>query len=378
LTPTSLEAEKPVPSVAAPILTSPPAEQKGLLTRQEPRVAPTPVEAAKPMPSVAAPILTNIPTEQKGLLNRLFTSKPAAPTPVVVTPPASGFPVVAPKGSEVPLGMASVVAAEQATEEVVPRQPAPRPGATQVPATQAGAGQPTSPTSQAAGGPNAFSNPPPMPMPAPPTAQVQMGLPAGPPMMAPGMYAPPMPMASVSIDVGTPSGMGNAFTKAGTSRPLPADFGPPVQPGNAFYQGNEMAMASPGGMPPAGMMPATGIPPGMAGTSGVRAVAYEVGASPWQPSLATLRDCLYPSEREWAVEHLSSCNWKSEPVVVQALMTAAKDDPAPTVRAACVRVLGRMKVNTMPVVETVKRLHADPDLRVRQEVEQALPALLAP
>jgi hypothetical protein len=165
--------------------------------------------------------------------------------------------------------------------------------------------------------------------------------------------------------------MGNAFTKAGTSRPVPADFGNPNQPGNAFSQGTEMAMANQGMVPPS---PA----PAPAAPAGVQAVVYDVGTSPWRQSLGVLRESIYPSEREWAVEHLGDCNWKTEPAVVQALMTSAKDDPAPTVRAACVRVLGRLKVNTVPVVETVKRLQTDPDARVRQEVEQSLPVLIAP
>jgi hypothetical protein len=184
------------------------------------------------------------------------------------------------------------------------------------------------------------------------------------------MAPPPIPVAPVSMDMGTPSGMGNAFTKAVTNRPVPADIGSLPQPGNAFSQGTEMAMANPGMASPRPPMPAT---PG-----GVQAVVYAPGSSPWQQSLTTLRDSIYPSEREWAVEHLGGCNWKIEPAVVQALMTSAKDDPAPAVRAACVRVLAHLKVNTLPVVQTVQALASDPDARVRQEVEQALPVLSAP
>jgi vesicle coat complex subunit len=59
------------------------------------------------------------------------------------------------------------------------------------------------------------------------------------------------------------------------------------------------------------------------------------------------------------------------------LITAAKDDPAPTVRATCVRSLANMKANTMPVITTVRNLTSDTDPRVRQEAERALSVLSA-
>jgi hypothetical protein len=53
----------------------------------------------------------------------------------------------------------------------------------------------------------------------------------------------------------------------------------------------------------------------------------------------------------------------------------AKLDPAPAVRAGCVRALGKMKVNTLPVVQTVQSLKDDRDPRVRHEVEECLAAV---
>jgi hypothetical protein len=92
---------------------------------------------------------------------------------------------------------------------------------------------------------------------------------------------------------------------------------------------------------------------------------------------ATLRDSLYPSQREWAAESMAAVDWRTHPQVVQALATAAKEDPAPTVRASCVRCLATMKVNTLPVITVVRGLKNDSDPRVRQEAERAW-SVLAP
>jgi hypothetical protein len=88
--------------------------------------------------------------------------------------------------------------------------------------------------------------------------------------------------------------------------------------------------------------------------------------------VTALRDSLYPSQREWAAQSLSAADWRSHPEVIQALTTAARDDPAATVRAGCVRCLTRMKANTAPVLSVVRDLRKDADPRVRQEAEQAL------
>ncbi len=86
---------------------------------------------------------------------------------------------------------------------------------------------------------------------------------------------------------------------------------------------------------------------------------------------AILRDSLYPSQREWAVESLASMDWHRQPQIVDVLVERAKQDPAPTVRAECVRSLGRMKADTPAAVEAVRALRADPDDRVRQEADEA-------
>jgi HEAT repeat protein len=92
-------------------------------------------------------------------------------------------------------------------------------------------------------------------------------------------------------------------------------------------------------------------------------------------AIQVLRDSILPSEREMAVDQLLRCDWRQQPEVLDAVVKAARTDPAAVVRAACVRALGKMKANTVPVVATVTALKDDPDIRVRQEVEQALPLL---
>ncbi len=169
---------------------------------------------------------------------------------------------------------------------------------------------------------------------APPgDAAARMGQAMGPmpggggPMGPMPMMPPRPPMMPSMVDSGVPSGMGNAFTLAGTRRPIPADFGPTPQEPNGFGEAmpympaqgpivpprTPMLPPSPGmlgylppPMPPQG--PVTGINPLMT----VPPVALQsmsptvrAGLANVPQALATLRDSLYPSYREWAVEGLS-------------------------------------------------------------------------
>jgi hypothetical protein len=91
--------------------------------------------------------------------------------------------------------------------------------------------------------------------------------------------------------------------------------------------------------------------------------------------MGMLKGSLYPSQREWAADCLSRQDWQAQPHIVAALVVAAREDPAAAVRAGCVRALGKMKANTLPVVQTVQSLKGDSDPRVRHEVDEALAAL---
>jgi hypothetical protein len=85
-----------------------------------------------------------------------------------------------------------------------------------------------------------------------------------------------------------------------------------------------------------------------------------------------LRDSMMPSEREMAAEALSEFHPQQDATIVPALLRAASDDPAGTVRAACVHGLVKMNANGSEVVGVLMNLKADPDHRVRREAHQAL------
>jgi hypothetical protein len=91
--------------------------------------------------------------------------------------------------------------------------------------------------------------------------------------------------------------------------------------------------------------------------------------------LNVVHDSIYPSQREWAAESLSALDWRANPKVVAAMIACAREDPAPTVRAACVRSLARMKANTPEVISAITTLKSDSDPRVRLEVDQALKSI---
>jgi hypothetical protein len=158
-------------------------------------------------------------------------------------------------------------------------------------------------------------------------------------LMPRGMY-PPMPYGPVPAMYQTnPATVGQPLQQA--------SYTPPA--GNAGYQ---VAMANPPA-PPANLLAA---------------------GNAMQPAeaMATLRDSIYPSQREYAAGRLASLEWRSHGDAVQALIAGAREDPAPLVRAACVRALARMQCNSPAVVSTLQALKTDGDPRVLHEVEQAL------
>ena len=162
----------------------------------------------------------------------------------------------------------------------------------------------------------------------------------------------------------------------------PAPFGGAAQPQSATAQIQMQPM-------PTGVVPALGqVPASQPYAQPVRPASMQqmarlpmaaelplTGTMTTPQLLGTLKDSLYPSQREWAVEQLSSLSWKTHADVLMALLTAAREDPAATVRASCVRCLGKMKANCPPAVATLQGLKSDSDPRVQREVEQALSML---
>ncbi len=196
-------------------------------------------------------------------------------------------------------------------------------------------------------------------------------------VMVPGQGGGMVPaMMPYSLPQSSPGeALANGFTAGGTSRPVPADMVPHPLMANAFRTNGAMGGAETRPMTPEAFARVMAqLPPGY-GPPPMPMPAPMPSAS--GQLLATLRHAVLPSEREMAVEQLGHCDWRREPDVVSGLLHAAKADPAPAVRASCVRALGRMKVNTVPVVSAVQALEGDKDVRVRQEVKQALAVINA-
>jgi len=90
---------------------------------------------------------------------------------------------------------------------------------------------------------------------------------------------------------------------------------------------------------------------------------------------AILRDSLYPSQREIALETIAAMDWHADPNIVPILIQTAQEDCAATVRAASVRCLAKMHANTGPVMQALQKLQFDPESCVRAEVKEALQIL---
>jgi hypothetical protein len=88
-----------------------------------------------------------------------------------------------------------------------------------------------------------------------------------------------------------------------------------------------------------------------------------------------LSEDLMPSHREKAAEILSAMDWRQNREVLPALLKAAGQDPAASVRAACVRCLVKMRADTLETIQLLQLLQADADPRVRGEADRALGAL---
>jgi hypothetical protein len=180
--------------------------------------------------------------------------------------------------------------------------------------------------------------------------------------------------------------MANAFT----STPSPEMM---VENTNAFGNGdaNGRPPMTPGagGMNLPNMAPRSAVvqgysapgmnPPGMATASshsGPMQTGYPMPvnllADGVAQMLGVLKDSVYPSQREYAAECLSNVDWRTNPQVADSLLTAARQDPAASVRAGCVRCLAKMNLDSTAMMNTLQALKMDTDPRVRQEVEAAL------
>lgn len=199
------------------------------------------------------------------------------------------------------------------------------------------------------------------------------------PPQAPQLF--PSNPSNVSVGSRYPTqGMANAFTPVPNQRPIPSDVESTIVMQNAFNPP----------MPKEGEMPAQGLtqpvnPNTIIAQSGgygqmpANMMAYiqpQYTAAPVDMVLTenvqTLKNANQPSQREYAADQLSKIRGVSMNQAVIALATAIKEDPAPLVRAACIRSLTRMKINTIEVLEVINEKKTDLDPRVRMEADQAL------
>jgi hypothetical protein len=325
--------EPPAPVPPAPVsppptptpLDLPPLPAPSSAPDLPPLPASEPVAATTPAPTVVEPAATAAPEDQ----------------PAIESAPTPGAPVEG-ESSDIgpPPGSASVLAAGDV--QFVPVPIVTVPDHRNVP------------------------KPPPPMVPRPPQ----------PVALPPGYVPTPVCDAQDELNAFSPPTKGpNVF--GSVRQPVPPTPPPPTQ---AMARWNPAA--PPAGPNPAGVMPAAATQPQMPPVNPQQAVArmeQQTAGLDRQVALAVvaLREALLPSEREMATIQLGRCDWRSNGPVIEALISAAKEDPAASVRAACVRALVKMNVNTVPVVAALQALRSDNDPRVQQEVTQALAVLAA-
>ena len=358
--PTPFVPPAPVPGVNGGL---PPLTQPGSQPATGTGPAKNPAPPAAPLPALSGGTPSAVP---------------ASPGPGSVSPIAPG------KGEQVPLGAQSVLASGNVQYIPVPvvtippprrMSPAPMPQIPQPPQAPHPTGPGIAAPEDTSGKAwvNAFT--PSEEIPPPPASPMgrananafggMYGPPSAPGMLPPGMPSPPVsgpfgPSASMYPPMGGPGYPpmgGPAFPRMPPVNP----YGPVVQMAMVPPMGGRPAPGA--GLVPAGYLPGAGQP-------------MQNGVNPPQ-LLAMLHDSLFPSQREFAAEKLTALDWRTNEAVVRALVQTAREDPAATVRAACVHALVKMKVDTVPVVTALQALKADTDVRVRDEAEQGL-AILAP
>jgi hypothetical protein len=191
-------------------------------------------------------------------------------------------------------------------------------------------------------------------------------------MMAQGMpgygYAPRQPMLVMGNQRQPLNYMAN-YQGPGAPNPfapqqpvMPAQYQQPMTPMQQPMAPTQYQQPMPGGFPAY-----------IAPSPMLQAPAGQVNEAIYLQQLTSvLRESPYPAQREWAATTLAAYDWRMHPEVVNLLIAAARQDPAPTVRAGCVYSLARMNANLEPVATTFETLRQDADPRVRQEAEQAL------
>jgi hypothetical protein len=339
-----------------------------------PAPASAPASAAAPAQAPGDPLTGKMPLGVKSVLDAYGSTNglPVVylPVPVVTTPQQ-----VAPAGAPTLAARPGPKAAEDYTNAFS------MPGAGRQ-------GQPTAAWRNAFSGPEASMPARPVaPIPGSPVPVSQYQAPPGMMPYPPGyvMQQPAYPPGYVMQQPAYPPGyvmQQPAYPPAAHSMPgigaMPAAPAPPPVPSAAAVAPAVYHMpAAAAPVPAQPVAAATHASPATesAGMSESRAAAPAVSPEAVQHMASVLKTSLYPSQREWAADYLAGVSWRTHQEVVPALLTAAREDPAPTVRTACIRCLARMDVSANLVSSTLQGLQHDANADVRAAAEQALARL---
>jgi hypothetical protein len=196
--------------------------------------------------------------------------------------------------------------------------------------------------------------------------------PYGNPMLPPGYGMPPAmmysqaPMIAQGYPYGNPASPSNPM---GFSR----NYTGPMPPNPIAAQNISQVSYQPYGVPAYTSQPGYFANPAMDRPAQPMAPHANVAADEAvYQMLTTLKTSMYPAHREWAAMGLGKYDWHNHPYLVQGLLVAAKEDPAATVRVACVQTLVRQGVSKEIFAATFQSMQSDLDPRVRQAVAEAL------
>jgi hypothetical protein len=363
----------PCQPAAAPVVVRPQPRPKEvcIVTSQPVLVKPQPVVVSEkvvrtPKPKPPAKAKESKPRVVKATSKKPAVAKAAPPKPKAVQPAPPLVPP--PPQDHTPPGLRSVMSASTDAGQIVyvpvpiiTVPPLRNPAALMAPAQAQQVPPPPPQRPQPPEGMNAFTTPeapPPAGQPTPPEMANAFTVPAeeGQPNMAyglnPGMYAVSMsgrPFPGYSQGINPYVYVAQPYMAAPPTRfpwSYPQTASVPMMPAvaQAIYRGSNRGGTT---------KPAVAVP----------------------QMIAALKDSLYPSHREWAAGILAGLDWHQHPEALAALLRAAHDDPAATVRAACARGLGKMNADTQAVRDTLQALKADASPLVVQDAEQALTRL---
>jgi HEAT repeats len=312
-----------------------------------PQKAGSPTSAAQPVaPAPITPAAIRQTTSDAASTVNVPVRQTAVPAPTSQAPTSN---------QRIPLGAGSIVAASQAAGG--------SPGYIPVPVI----GLPVANPQPIAPPPNIPQPPQVYDLPRPPAIYAGQGYPNGPAYRALGQTPTTSDPGVANAFIGVPTRemvaqASNAFTSGPQMMAAPPQASPMMYSSNPYAQMAQQLPATQTVVPAA--QPVV--------TASYQALQAESGKGQSLSELiSVLRDSLYPSQREQAAERMCAYDWRANQQVAAALITAAQDDPAATVRMQCIHCLARMRVNSPAALKAIRSLRSDPDSRVRQEADHA-------